>query len=103
PRRASSALGLSADSRPRSARNGMKGCCLVCIALLVSSPAQATSNGPSPEALMESGHWKQARTWVERLARTDPDDAVTAYLLSRVRLAFGDLESALSLAQKAVL
>src|SRR5207245_102501 len=55
------------------------------------------------EALMESGHWKQARTWVERLARTDPDDAVTAYLLSRVRLAFGDLESALSLAQKAVL
>ncbi len=51
---------------------------------------------------MDSGHWKQARILVERRARTDPEDATTAYLLSRVRLAFGELEPALDLAEKAV-
>ncbi len=80
----------------------MKGSWLLCIALLVPIPARAAFEGSSLEALMECGHWKQARALVERRAGTDPDDAPTAYLLSRVRLAFGDLDTALSLAQKAV-
>jgi len=51
---------------------------------------------------MEHGHWKRARPLVEARAAANANDARAAYLLSLVREAFGDLNSALDLAEKAV-
>ncbi|HLW79091.1 MAG TPA: tetratricopeptide repeat protein, partial [Terriglobia bacterium] len=48
------------------------------------------------------GHWKRARTIVEPRAAANPNDALTAYLLSQVKLAFGDVDGALKLVEKAV-
>ncbi len=70
---------------------------------LVAWPAFA--GDPSPQALIKAGHWKRARTLLERLdppGHNEPDSAETAYLLSQVKLAFGDLDGALKLAEKAV-
>ena len=56
----------------------------------------------SAQALLEAGHWKRARALVEPRAAANPNDARAAWLLSRIKLAFGDLEGALKLAQQAV-
>jgi tetratricopeptide (TPR) repeat protein len=55
-----------------------------------------------PEKLIEAGHWKRARTIVEARIHDDPRDALANYLLSQIRNAFGDHESPLALAEKAV-
>jgi len=60
------------------------------------------ANDFSPEALIEAGHWKKARAILELRIRADPQDAPAAYLLSQVKMAFGDLDGALGLAQRAV-
>jgi len=57
--------------------------------------------GP-PEKLIEQGHWKRARAMVEARIRQAPDDALANFLLSQIRNAFGDRESPLRLAEKAV-
>jgi len=62
----------------------------------------AVAADPAPEALIEAGHWKEARAAVEQRYQASPNDAQAAYLLSRVKLAFGDLDGALKLAEKAV-
>ncbi|HKS95043.1 MAG TPA: hypothetical protein VJV74_02795, partial [Terriglobia bacterium] len=62
----------------------------------------AFAAGPAPEALIEAGHWKQARAGIEQRYQANPNDAQAAYLLSRVKQAFGDLDTALKLAEKAV-
>lgn len=67
---------------------------------LLVSPALA--NDPSPETLIEAGHWKRARVFVERQFQSNPNDAETAYLLSRVKLAYGETDEALKLAENAV-
>ena len=55
----------------------------------------------SAEALIEAGHWKRARaTLMARVANRR--DARVAWLLSRIREAFGDLDGALNAAQQAV-
>ena len=54
------------------------------------------------EALIEAGHWKRARAMMEPRAAANPRDARAAWLLSQIKLAFGDLEGALSPAQQAV-
>jgi tetratricopeptide (TPR) repeat protein len=54
------------------------------------------------EALIEAGHWKRARAIVEPRVRQDPNDAQAAYLLSEIKQAFGDLDGATKLAEKAV-
>jgi hypothetical protein len=64
--------------------------------------AGAAAGQPSPEALIEAGHWKAARTLVEARIRADPQDAAACFLQSQVRAAFGDRESPLALAEKAV-
>jgi len=56
----------------------------------------------SPRALAEAGHWKQLRVLSEQVLAANPNDAESAYLMSRVDLAFGDLEAAVALAEKAV-
>jgi tetratricopeptide (TPR) repeat protein len=55
----------------------------------------------SPEALLEAGHWKRLRQMAEPLA-ANPKDAQAAYFLSCAKTAFGDLDGALELAQRAV-
>jgi len=57
---------------------------------------------PAPEALIDAGHWKQARAVVEQRYQSNPNNAQAAYLLSQVKDAFGDLDTALKLAEKAV-
>jgi tetratricopeptide (TPR) repeat protein len=55
-----------------------------------------------PEKLIEGGHWKKARAIAEARVRADPRDALANFLLSQIRNAFGDRESPLVLAEKAV-
>ena len=58
---------------------------------------------PSPaERLIEAGHWKRARTLVEARLREAPADALSNFLLSQIRGAFGDRSTPLALAEKAV-
>jgi tetratricopeptide (TPR) repeat protein len=71
---------------------------LPCLFLLAAAAAEQQS----PEALIEAGHWKKARTLVEGRMRATPQDAAACFLLSQVRNAFGDRESPLGLAEKAV-
>src|ERR1700693_4408063 len=56
----------------------------------------------TPKALIEAGHWKRARPVAEQRYQAHPNDAEAAYLLSEVKLAFGDVEGARALAEKAV-
>jgi tetratricopeptide (TPR) repeat protein len=56
----------------------------------------------SPEKLIEAGHWKRARTLVEQRLHESPDDPNATFLLSQIRNAFGDRNSPLPLAEKAV-
>jgi tetratricopeptide (TPR) repeat protein len=62
----------------------------------------AAANDPAPEALIQAGHWKRARPLVEQRYQANPGDARSAYLLSQVKAAFGDLDAAVPLAEKAV-
>ncbi len=55
-----------------------------------------------PEKLIEAGHWKKARAIAEARLREDPRDALASFLLSQIRNAFGDRESPLVFAEKAV-
>jgi len=72
----------------------------VLLAGLLAWPAAA--NDPAPEALIKAGHWKRARPLVEQRYQANPGDARSAYLLSQVKAAFGDLDAAVPLAEKAV-
>jgi tetratricopeptide (TPR) repeat protein len=62
----------------------------------------AAPDPDSAEALVDAGHWKRARAIVEPRVAANPRDAQAAYLLSRIKLAFGDLDGALKPAQQAV-
>lgn len=68
------------------------------IVLLFAWPAAAQTEA---ERLIEAGHWKRARAIVEANAGTKPD-ALTEFLLSQIHNAFGDRDSPLPLAEKAV-
>jgi tetratricopeptide (TPR) repeat protein len=56
----------------------------------------------TPEKLIEAGHWKRARSIVEQRVRETPQDPNLAFLQSQIRNAFGDRNSPLALAEKAV-
>ncbi len=66
---------------------------------LVSARAADPGNA---EALIEAGHWKRARAIVEPRVAANPRDSQSVWLLSRIKLAFGDLDGALVPAQQAV-
>jgi len=72
------------------------------LVLLATLPHLALAADPAPEALIEAGHWKRARAALEQRYQANPNDAQSAYLLSQVKEAFGDLDAALKLAEKAV-
>ena len=61
--------------------------------LLAALAFPVLAQEPTPEKLIESGHWKQARTLVERRLRDTPNDANAAFLASQTRNAFGDRSS----------
>jgi tetratricopeptide (TPR) repeat protein len=67
--------------------------CAVAVSRAEQSPA---------ERLIEAGHWKQARSIVEARLREAPGDALSNFLLSQIRGAFGDRSTPLALAEKAV-
>jgi tetratricopeptide (TPR) repeat protein len=78
-------------------------CFLVSLILVATLPVKAGPSDPdSAEALIEGGHWKRARAIVEPRVAANPRDAQAACLLSRIKLAFGDLDGALKSAQQAV-
>ena len=56
----------------------------------------------TPETLIVEGHWKRARAIVEDRVTRAPDDPLANFLFSQVRNAFGDRESPLPAAEKAV-
>jgi hypothetical protein len=67
--------------------------CAVAVSRAEQSPA---------ERLIDAGHWKRARTIVEARLRDAPADALSNYLLSQIRGAFGDRATPLAFAEKAV-
>lgn len=66
-----------------------------------SIPIGAAAQSPA-ESLIESGHWKRARSIAEAQIHQNPNDALANYLLSMIRNAFGDHATPLGLAEKAV-
>jgi cytochrome c-type biogenesis protein CcmH/NrfG len=68
--------------------------------MLVASVGAASAQ--SPEELAEGGHWKRVRAIVEPRVTANPGDAQAQWLLSRARQAFGELDAALSAAERAV-
>ena len=72
------------------------------VAILVCLAAAAQAAQTEAEKLIEAGHWKRARTLVEARIKEAPDDPLANFLLSQIRNAFGDHESPLLLAEKAV-
>ena len=69
-------------------------------ALALAIPALA--DDADLESLMKRGHWKQVRAMVEPRAQAGSSDAAALSAMSRVKLAFGDQQGALDLAEKAV-
>jgi tetratricopeptide (TPR) repeat protein len=57
---------------------------------------------PATRALVDSGHYKQARKILEPRVAASPQDADAAALLARVRLEFNEFDGALALAEIAV-
>jgi tetratricopeptide (TPR) repeat protein len=71
-------------------------------AATMSGPVAASdATDGSPQLLVEQGHFKRARAAVDAALTINPADAESLYLSARVRLAFGDAEEALVLAEKA--
>ena len=70
------------------------------LSLCLAVPALRADAGP--ESLLEGGHWKQLRAIAGPQLAANPNDAKAAYFLASVKEEFGDLQGALSLAEKAV-
>ncbi len=68
---------------------------------LALAASVAIAADTTPQELLEAGHWKRLRQMTEPLA-ANPKDAQAAYFLSCAKSAFGDLDGALELAQRAV-
>jgi tetratricopeptide (TPR) repeat protein len=68
----------------------------------VLAGVMARAETPVAEALMEAGHWKRARVLAASRLAAHPNDAEAVWWMARVELAYGDLERALPLAEKAV-
>jgi Tetratricopeptide repeat len=70
--------------------------------LLGSFLAARAAADPSPDMLIKAGHFKRARTVVQPEYAAKSDDAELNYLLSEIEDAFGNLNHARALAEKAV-
>jgi tetratricopeptide (TPR) repeat protein len=79
--------------------NRLAALCL--LALIVPATAGVRADADL-QALADAGHWKQLRVIVESRVATNAADAPATYRLSQVELAFGHLDRALALAERAV-
>ena len=64
--------------------------------------AAALASAATPDQLVEHGRFKQARAAIEQQLRANPNDAHLYWLSARIHRAFGDIQEAVALAQKAV-
>jgi tetratricopeptide (TPR) repeat protein len=69
--------------------------------LMVPAPVGARPDSDL-QALVDAGHWKQLRVIVESRVMKNAGDAPATYRLSQVELAYGHLDRALALAERAV-
>lgn len=74
-------------------------CAVVLLALLA---AALQANDPALESLASDGHWKRLRAAIEPRLKANANDTEANYYMAAVRQAFGDLDGALPLAEKAV-
>ena len=74
----------------------------LCLASLMAPATVRARPDPDLQALVDAGHWKQLRAIVELRVAKNTSDAPAAYRLSQVELAFGHLNRALALAERAV-
>jgi len=81
--------------------SGLFSLCL-CVSVVHFASSIALAADPSLGELIKEGHWKRARPLAEQQYAFHPNDARAAYQLSQVKEAFGDLDGALPLAEKAV-
>jgi tetratricopeptide (TPR) repeat protein len=68
---------------------------------IVQIVAPAMASEVSLDALLEAGHWRRLQRTAEPQA-ADKQNPQAAYFLSCAKMAFGDLDSALELAQRSV-
>jgi tetratricopeptide (TPR) repeat protein len=71
------------------------------LALFAAAPPGAQQN-PSAARLIEQGRWKQAQAVLDRQVKSNPNDARLLHLLSKVKVAFGNADAAVELANRAV-
>src|SRR6476661_4675406 len=72
--------------------------------IAATAPAFAGEQPPSSsaEALMERGHYKQARAVLEKQLAANANDADAMMQMALVKLEFREVEPAIKLAEKAV-
>ncbi|HEX4809064.1 MAG TPA: tetratricopeptide repeat protein [Bryobacteraceae bacterium] len=75
---------------------------VACVFLSIVALPGALCAGGDTEQLIEGAHWKRAKIAVEARLTANPDDASAYYDLSRVALAFDEMEDAARAAEKAV-
>src|SRR5579883_435656 len=75
---------------------------VVALGLCFGAAVSPSGTDPAIENLLDAGHFKRARAILEQRYRGNPNDAITAFLLSRVKLAYDDALAAIPLAEKAV-
>ena len=76
---------------------------LVLLALAAGLAGGPVTASPSDAAaLIEAGHFKQARALVEPRLRANPNDAEALYLEARIQNAFGAKDEAIKLAERAL-
>jgi tetratricopeptide (TPR) repeat protein len=74
----------------------------VFLAFAAIALAATPNNEVSPADLIHAGHFKRARLIVETSLQKNSKDAQALYCMSRIKLAFGDADSAISLAEQAI-
>jgi len=74
---------------------------LFLVILAIVGPSFAADDAP-PDRLLEAGHFKRLRSWAQPRVAANANDAQAAYYLASAKEAFGDLEGALPLAEKAM-
>lgn len=68
----------------------------------VAALAVAADSPSTPETLIEKGHFKQARTMLEKRLAANSNDADAMFQMALVKLEFREVEPAIQLAEKAV-
>jgi tetratricopeptide (TPR) repeat protein len=74
----------------------------LCLFLSIVPATAGVRADPDLQALANAGHWRQLRAIVEPRVAANTADAPAAYRLSQVELAFGHMDRALALAERAV-